>query len=87
MTYLLELRYKDHYVGENHADLIVRNGDGAFVLELKVLPGGVCAGKKQQLRKYMQTLNISNGLLVNFHKPPVSREKIKEDESQFDRTT
>jgi GxxExxY protein len=36
---VLELRYKDHYVGENYADLIVRHGDEVCVLELSRCPG------------------------------------------------
>jgi GxxExxY protein len=81
---VLELRYKDHYVGENYADLIVRHGDETFVVELKAAPGGLCIGEKQQLKKYMKTLNISSGLLINFHKPPVSRERLNEDVPQFE---
>ncbi len=83
---VLELRYKDHYVGENYADLIVRHDEEVWVLELKAVPGGLCGGEKQQLRKYMKILNISNGLLINFHKPKTSRPTLKDgDTPQFER--
>jgi GxxExxY protein len=80
---VLELKYKDHYVGENYADLIVRHDEEVWVLELKTVPGGLCTGEKQQLKKYMKTLNISNGLLINFHKPKTNRPTLKEDVPQF----
>jgi GxxExxY protein len=84
---VLELKYKGHYVGENYADLIVRRGDEALVLELKAVPGDVCIGEKQQLKKYMKTLGIHEGLLINFHKPPISRRKLKDDKPQIEPMT
>jgi hypothetical protein len=35
----------------------------------------------------MKTLGIYNGLLINFHKPPVSRKKLKEEEPQMEPMT
>jgi GxxExxY protein len=81
---VLELKYKEHYVGENYADLIVRQGDEVWVLELKAVPGAICIGEKQQLKKYMRTLGIGNGLLINFHKPPISRKRVSGDEPEIE---
>lgn len=74
----MELRYKDHFVGQGYADLIVRAGPQSIVLELKTLPGAVCEAEKQQLRKYMRTLGITNGLLINFLKSGLARKKLQD---------
>jgi len=50
---VVELRYKDHCVGEGYPDLVVRVG----------------ASEEQQLRNYMQLLQISRGILINFQQP------------------
>lgn len=61
----LELFYKKQYVGENFADLIVRSGDHAVVVELKA-KGTAGPAEQQQVRKYMKLLGIGKGLLLNF---------------------
>ena len=82
---VLELRYKDHYVGEGYADLIVRDGAEIWILELKTVPGSLSDSETQQLRKYMRTLQINNGLLVNFFRPTRSRKKkLPEDGPEFE---
>jgi GxxExxY protein len=76
---VLELRYKDHYVGENYADLIVGSGDETVVVELKAVTCMLGLAEKQQLKKYMKTLHVKSGLLINFQRPETSRRKRKED--------
>ena len=76
---VLELRYKDHYVGENYADLIVGSGNEATVVELKAMTCMLGVAEKQQLKKYMTTLGVKSGVLINFPKPATSRNKRKED--------
>jgi GxxExxY protein len=76
---VLELRYKDHYVGENYADLIVGSGNETVVVELKAVTCMLGLPERQQLRKYMKTLGVKSGLLINFQKPETSRKKRKED--------
>ena len=69
---VVELRYKDHCVGEGYPDLVVRVGEGdedRVVVELKAISGILGASEEQQLRNYMQLLQISRGILINFQQP------------------
>lgn len=66
---LIELKYKDHYVGEGYPDIIVQlGGNKKMILELKAV-GGVGASEEQQLKNYMKILRIKMGLLINFTQP------------------
>jgi PD-(D/E)XK nuclease superfamily protein len=40
---VIELKYKDHYVGEGYPDLIIRSGDEKIIVELKAVSGGLGA--------------------------------------------
>src|SRR5580692_11886782 len=62
---VLEVRYKEHYVGEGYADLVVGLGNDSVIVELKAAPCKLGAPEKQQLRNYMNILGIKKGLLVN----------------------
>ena len=65
---VVELTYKEHYVGEGYPDLIVRLGRERLVLELKATQK---LGEKedQQIRNYLHILKIKRGLLINFQAP------------------
>lgn len=76
---VLEVRYKEHYVGEGYADLVVGLGDDSVIVELKAAPCKLGAPEKQQLRNYMNILGIKKGLLVNFPQP----ERQRKREAQF----
>jgi GxxExxY protein len=65
---VIELRYRDHYVGEGYPDLVVHNGE-KVVVELKAVAGKMGACEEQQLRNYMKILDIKLGLLINFQMP------------------
>ena len=66
---VVELKYKDHCVGEGYPDLIVRLGREKVVVELKAVGGTMGAAEERQLRNYMKILRIKRGLLINFQQP------------------
>jgi len=74
---VVELRYKDHCVGEGYPDLVVRRGREKLIIEFKAVGGEMGAAEEQQLRNYMKILGIANGLLINFQQPGKSPKKTK----------
>lgn len=66
---VVELKYKDHYVGEGYPDLIVHFGKHKLVLELKAVGGNLGPAEEQQIKSYMKILKIKHGLLINFQQP------------------
>jgi GxxExxY protein len=75
---VLEVKYKEHYVGEGYADLVVGSGDDIVLVELKAATCMLGAPEKQQLRIYKNILGIKKGLLINFPQPERQRKKTKE---------
>lgn len=65
---VVELTYKEHYVGEGYPDLIVGIGKSRIVLELKAT-GKIGDKEEQQIRNYLRILGIKQGLLINFQAP------------------
>ena len=74
---VIELKYKDHYVGEGYPDLVVRIGPDKMVVELKAVSGELGASEEQQLRNYLKILKIKRGLLINFQQPGKNPKKTK----------
>ena len=66
---VVELKYKDHHVGEGYPDIIVHFGKDKLILELKAVGGSMGASEEQQIKIYMKILKIKNGLLINFQQP------------------
>jgi GxxExxY protein len=66
---VVELKYKNHNVGEGYPDIIVHCGSDKVVLELKAVGGNLGASEEQQIRNYMKILNAKQGLLINFQQP------------------
>ncbi len=66
---VVELKYKDHYVGEGYPDLVIRCGDEKIIVELKAVSGDLGASEEQQLRNYMKILQVRYGILINFQHP------------------
>jgi GxxExxY protein len=66
---VIELKYKDHHVGEGYPDLVVRLGRERLIIELKAVGSEMGSAEEQQLRNYMKILNINHGLLINFQQP------------------
>jgi GxxExxY protein len=76
---VIELKYRDHYVGEGYPDLVVHLGKDRLVVELKAISGELGASEEQQLRNYMTILNVPRGLLINFQQPGRRQGKTKLD--------
>jgi len=74
---VVELKYKNHCVGEGYPDLVLRLGRERMIVELKAVGGEMGAAEEQQLRNYMRLLGISRGLLINFQQPGKSTKRTK----------
>ena len=66
---IVELRYKDHCVGEGYPDLVVNLDGEKVVVELKAVGSELGAAEEQQLKNYLKILKIKQGLLINFQQP------------------
>ena len=66
---VVELLYKDHYVGEGYLDLIAHIGKEKILVELKAVSSELGAAEDTQIRNYMRRLKIKTGLLINFQQP------------------
>jgi len=76
---VVELKYKDHYVGEGYPDLVVQLDGGRLIVELKAISGELGASEEQQLRNYMTILKVERGMLINFQQPGKKQGKTKLD--------
>jgi GxxExxY protein len=74
---VVELKYKDHCVGEGYPDLVVRIGREKMIVELKAVGGEMGTPEEQQLRNYMRLLGIRKGLLINFQQPGKNQKKTR----------
>ena len=71
---VVELTYKNHYVGEGYPDLIVKMGRDRLILELKAT-GKLGRKEETQLSNYLKILKLKKGLLINFQAPQPNVEK------------
>ena len=76
---VVELKYKDHYVGEGYPDLVVHLENENLIVELKAISGELGASEEQQLRNYMTILKVQRGMLINFQQPGRKQGKTKLD--------
>jgi GxxExxY protein len=76
---VVELKYKEHYVGEGYPDLVVYLGNEKLIVELKAISGELGASEEQQLRNYMTILKVQRGMLINFQQPCRKQGKTKLD--------
>ncbi len=76
---VVELKYKDHCVGEGYPDLVVHFGAEKLVVELKAISGELGVSEEQQLRNYLRILNLKRGLLINFQQPGRKQGKTRLD--------
>jgi len=74
---VIELKYKDHCVGEGYPDLVVNLGGDKVVVELKAVGSELGAAEEQQLKNYLKILKIKNGILINFQQPGKKEGKTK----------
>jgi GxxExxY protein len=66
---VVELKYREHYVGEGYPDLLVHLGKQKVVVELKAVSSELGECEENQLRNYMKILGVESGLLINFQTP------------------
>lgn len=66
---VVELKYKDHHVGEGYPDIVVNFGKNKLVLEFKAVGGSLGPAEEQQIKVYMKILKAKSGLLINFQQP------------------
>jgi GxxExxY protein len=81
---VVEVRYRDHCVGEGYPDLIVRLGGERIVVELKAVSGELGASEERQIRNYMKILGIRRGMLINFQQPGKSPKKTRLEMKEVD---
>jgi GxxExxY protein len=74
---VVELKYKDHCVGEGYPDLVVRVGRERVIVELKAISGTLGASEERQLRNYMKILGAKRGVLINFQQPGRNPKKTR----------
>jgi GxxExxY protein len=74
---VLELKYKNHYVGEGYPDLVVKLGRDTVIIELKTVGGEMGPAEEQQLINYMKIMKVKYGLLINFQLPSRKEGKTK----------
>jgi len=66
---VVELTYKNYYVGEGFPDLIAIFPKVKIVVELKATSGKLGVPEERQILNYMEILGIKKGLLINFSQP------------------
>jgi GxxExxY protein len=74
---VVELKYKDHCVGEGYPDIIAHLDGKKLVIELKAVGGELALPEEQQIKNYMKILKIKSGLLINFQQPGKKEGKTK----------
>lgn len=77
---IIPIYYRGHNIGESKADLIINTNGNTLVVELKAIGTVLSAKEESQLRKYMSSTSIPNGLLMNF---PQAGRKGCADEPEF----
>lgn len=55
--------YKDNYIGYGRADIVI---PGVLVIELKATATSLRGPDKEKLRAYMTSLEIDDGIIINF---------------------
>jgi len=65
---VLPVFYKNFAVGTSKPDLIVKDTSGGekIILELKATPTNTGMKEEVQLQKYLQTLKMKKGIIINF---------------------
>ena len=76
---VVELKYKDHYVGAGYPDLVDHLGNERLIVELKAISGVLGALEDQQLSNYMMILKVQRAMLINFQQPGRKQGKTKLD--------
>ena len=81
---VIELTYKNHYIGEEYLDLLVEANSMRVIVELKAVAQKLGAAEDRQLQNYMQTLRVDHGVLINFPQPGTkSRDPLEPEIKTF----
>lgn len=70
---VIPIMYNNKFIGYQRADIVIDNNT---VLELKATPTLVNYPEKYQLLKYLENLNLKNGIIINFPQPSRNSEKL-----------
>jgi len=75
----LPVFYKNFAVGISRPDLIINDtkGNEKIVLELKAVAGKMGKKEEVQLRKYLESLKVKKGIIINFPQVSSSGEGIE----------
>ena len=73
---VLPIFYKNFAIGTSRPDLIINDTKGKekIVIELKAMPSSLGKKEEVQLEKYLESLRMKKGILINF--PQVSRDEV-----------
>lgn len=65
---ILPIFYKNFNIGQSKPDLIINSKDGKeqIVIELKATSAKLGPKEEVQLKKYLETLKMKKGILINF---------------------
>lgn len=63
---IIPIFYKGYNIGEGKLDLLVYAGQEKLILELKAINTTLSPKEETQVKKYMDLLCLSTGLLINF---------------------
>ena len=73
----MQLKHRDHYVGEGYPDLFAWLGREKMIVELKAVSGELGASEEQQIKNYIKILKVKRGLLINFQQPGKNPRKTR----------
>jgi GxxExxY protein len=76
---VVELKYREHYVGEGYPDLLVHLGRQRVVVELKAVSSELGECEEKQLKNYMKILGVGSGLIINFQMPGRKQGKTRRE--------
>ena len=69
---ILPIIYHDICIGNVRTDIIIHTKTTKIILEIKAIDANLTKKNIPQIIVYMNLLNISNGLLINFCQNPVN---------------
>jgi len=74
---IIPIYYKGFNVGEAKLDLLIFNENEKVLIELKAIVTVLSPKEEAQLRTYLKSLQVADGLLINF--PQASRKGVPDE--------
>ena len=71
--------FRGRFVGRGIIDLFVDE----VVIELKATPSKIASPERQQIRNYMERLDVKQGMIINFGQPSRSEKAISALEIEY----